>query len=228
MIDSTISSSFLTTAQYSSQQVNASSEQQELGRDAFLQLLTTQLNNQDPLDPMDNEAFVAQLAQFSSVEGIKGMQSSLENMVSGMRQDQMMAGASLVGKKVSVEGGLFEGGNGIKTNASINLESGADAVIVNIYDRANGNLVFSETLGSQMPGDLKISWEGISNTGEMVASGNYLMSASTIVNGRQQSIPVSTLSQVKSVKWDPSTQQLSLEVNDGKFVPLSSIARISA
>ena len=228
MIDSTISSSFLTTAQYSSQQVNASSEQQELGRDAFLQLLTTQLNNQDPLDPMDNEAFVAQLAQFSSVEGIKGMQSSLENMVSGMRQDQMMAGASLVGKKVSVEGGVFEGGNGIKTNASINLESGADAVIVNIYDRANGNLVFSETLGSQMPGDLKISWEGISNTGEMVASGNYLMSASTIVNGRQQSIPVSTLSQVKSVKWDPSTQQLSLEVNDGKFVPLSSIARISA
>jgi len=228
MIDSTISSSFLTAAQYSSQQVNASSEQQELGRDAFLQLLTTQLNNQDPLDPMDNEAFVAQLAQFSSVEGIKGMQSSLENMVSGMRQDQMMAGASLVGKKVSVEGGLFEGGNGIKTNASINLESGADAVIVNIYDRANGNLVFSETLGSQMPGDLKISWEGISNTGEMVASGNYLMSASTIVNGRQQSIPVSTLSQVKSVKWDPSTQQLSLEVNDGKFVPLSSIARISA
>jgi len=228
MIDSTISSSFLTTAQYSSQQVNASSEQQELGRDAFLQLLTTQLNNQDPLDPMDNEAFVAQLAQFSSVEGIKGMQSSLENMVSGMRQDQMMAGASLVGKKVSVEGGLFEGGNGIKTNASINLESGADAVIVNIYDRTNGNLVFSETLGSQMPGDLKISWEGISNTGEMVASGNYLMSASTIINGRQQSIPVSTLSQVKSVKWDPSTQQLSLEVNDGKFVPLSSIARISA
>jgi|TARA_B100000497_G_C7686631_1_gene416320 flagellar basal-body rod modification protein FlgD len=228
MIDSTISSSFLTTAQYSSQQTNASSEQEELGRDAFLQLLTTQLNNQDPLDPMDNEAFVAQLAQFSSVEGIKGMQSSLENMVSGMRQDQMMAGASLVGKKVAVEGGLFEGGNGIKTNASINLENAADAVIVNIYDRTNGNLVFSETLGSQMPGDLKIRWEGISNTGEMAAQGNYLMSASTIINGRQQSIPVTTLSQVKSVKWDPSTQQLSLEVNDGKFVPLSSIARISA
>ena len=132
MIDSTISSSFLTTAQYSSQQTNASSEQEELGRDAFLQLLTTQLNNQDPLDPMDNEAFVAQLAQFSSVEGIKGMQSSLENMVSGMRQDQMMAGASLVGKKVAVEGGLFEGGNGIKTNASINLENGADAAIASL------------------------------------------------------------------------------------------------
>ena len=65
--------------------------EQELGRDAFLKLLTTQLTNQSPLDPMDNEAFVAQLAQFSSVEGIKGMQASLENMVSGMRQEQMVS-----------------------------------------------------------------------------------------------------------------------------------------
>ena len=47
------------------------------GRDAFLQLFTAQLKNQNPLDPMENEAFVAQLAQFSSVEGIKGMQPLL-------------------------------------------------------------------------------------------------------------------------------------------------------
>ena len=51
---------------------------------------------------MDNEAFVSQLAEFSSLEGIKGMQGSLDNMVNGMRQDQMVAGANLVGKKVQV------------------------------------------------------------------------------------------------------------------------------
>ncbi|HAU68516.1 MAG TPA: hypothetical protein DCW52_08980 [Gammaproteobacteria bacterium] len=228
MIDSTISSSFLTTAKYASQQSIASSEQDDLGRDAFLTLLTTQLNNQDPLDPMDNEAFVAQLAQFSSVEGIKGMQSSLEDMVSGMRQDQMMAGASLVGKKVAIEGGLFPGGNGVTTEGSVNLKSGADAVIVNIYDRSTGDLVSSETLGSQMPGDLEVSWGGISSTGEMAPPGNYLMSVSAVLNGQQQPVPVSTFSPVKSVKWDPSTQQLSVEIGDGNFVPLSSIERISA
>ncbi|MFT5655127.1 MAG: flagellar basal-body rod modification protein FlgD [Arenicella sp.] len=228
MIDSTISSSFLTTAQYTSQQAAASAEQDDLGRDAFLQLLTTQLNNQDPLDPMKNEAFVAQLAQFSSVEGIKGMQASLEDMVSGMRQDQMMAGASLVGKKVAVEGGLFQGGNGGTTNGTVNLESGADAVIMNIYHRSTGDLVFSETRGSQMPGDLEISWEGVSNTGDIAPSGNYLMSVSTVLNGHQQSVQVSTLSPVKSIKWDPNTQQLSLEIGDGNFVPLSSVERISA
>ncbi|MFQ3309071.1 MAG: flagellar basal-body rod modification protein FlgD, partial [Porticoccaceae bacterium] len=112
MIDTLTASSFLTTEQYSKQQDTSMAVEEELGRDAFLTLLTTQLTNQSPLDPMDNEAFVAQLAQFSQVEGIKGMQTSLEDMVSGMRQDQMMSGANLVGKKVSIEGGSFFGGNG--------------------------------------------------------------------------------------------------------------------
>ncbi|MDE0747675.1 MAG: hypothetical protein OSB23_07825 [Porticoccaceae bacterium] len=228
MIDSTIGSSFLTSAQYTDQQRMASTEQDDLGRDAFLQLLTTQLNNQDPLDPMENEAFVAQLAQFSSVEGIKGMQSSLEDMVSGMRQDQMMAGASLVGKKVAVEGGLFEGGNGAITKGSVTLEGGADSLIVSVYDRTTGDLIFSETQGSQKAGDVQISWDGRSNTGQMAPSSSYLMSVSTIRNGQEASVPVSTLSEVKSVKWDPSTQGLSLEISDGNFVPLSSIERISA
>ena len=228
MIDSTIGSSFLTSAQYTDQQRMASTEQDDLGRDAFLQLLTTQLNNQDPLDPMENEAFVAQLAQFSSVEGIKGMQSSLEDMVSGMRQDQMMAGASLVGKKVAVEGGLFEGGNGAITKGSVTLEGGADSLIVSVYDRTTGDLIFSETQGSQKAGDVQISWDGRSNTGQMASSSSYLMSVSTIRNGQEASVPVSTLSEVKSVKWDPSIQGLSLEISDGNFVPLSSIERISA
>ncbi|CAI8387195.1 MAG: Basal-body rod modification protein FlgD [Porticoccaceae bacterium UBA1117] len=228
MIDSTISSSFLTTSQYTAQQSAATAEEDELGRDAFLQLLTTQLTNQDPLNPMENEAFVAQLAQFSSLEANIGMQSSLEDMAAGMRQDQMMAGASLVGKKVAVEGGLFQGGNGATTNGTVNLESGADAVIVNIYDRSTGDLVFSETRGSQMPGDLDVSWEGVSNAGNIAPSGNYLMSVSAVLNGQQQSVPVSTFSPVKSVKWDPSTQQLSLEIGDGNFVPLSSVERIGA
>ncbi len=104
MVDTILNSSILTSNQYRTQQNATALAEQELGRDAFLKLLTTQLTNQSPLDPMDNEAFVAQLAQFSSVEGIKGMQASLENMVSGMRQEQMVSGANLVGKKVVIEG----------------------------------------------------------------------------------------------------------------------------
>ena len=105
MIDTT---PFLTSGQYSEHQKSSSMGQDDLGRDAFLTLLTTQLTNQNPLEPMDNEAFVAQLAQFSTVEGIKGMQGSLEDMASGVRQEQMMSGALtwLVRKLRSREGYL--------------------------------------------------------------------------------------------------------------------------
>ena len=99
MVDTILNSSALASSQYTANQSTSSLSNDDLGRDAFLKLLTTQLTNQSPLDPLDNEAFVAQLAQFSSVEGIKGMQASLENMVMGMRQDQMVGGANLVGKK---------------------------------------------------------------------------------------------------------------------------------
>ncbi len=145
MVASVTDTSFLTTDQYADQQLAALSGEDELGRDAFLTLLTTQLTNQNPLDPMDNEAFVAQLAQFSSVEGIKGMQGSLESMVTGMRQDQMLTGANLVGKKVAVEGGFFEGGNGAQSQGSIDLPNGAESVILSVYDPSSGELVFRET-----------------------------------------------------------------------------------
>ena len=81
--------SILTTDQFNAQQANSiyrEGDSEMLGRDAFLQLFTAQLKNQNPLDPMENEAFVAQLAQFSSVEGIKGMQSSLERLVGNLRE----------------------------------------------------------------------------------------------------------------------------------------------
>ena len=102
--------SILTTEQYQTQQANAIYKDGEsgdmLGRDAFLQLFTAQLKNQNPLDPMENEAFVAQLAQFSSVEGIKGMQASLERLVGNLREQSLLTGSTLVGKRVAVAGGF--------------------------------------------------------------------------------------------------------------------------
>ena len=227
MIDTLTASSFLTTEQYSKQQDTSMAVEEELGRDAFLTLLTTQLTNQSPLDPMDNEAFVAQLAQFSQVEGIKGMQTSLEDMVSGMRQDQMMSGANLVGKKVSIEGGSFFGGNGQVSQGSVNLPEGADSVILSVYDSQTGDLVYREDQGEKSSGATELSWSGLNSEGAAVPSGSYVMTASVTKDGQAQTAVVTTLAEVKSVKWDPQTQQLSLEIGNGTYVPLSAVERIS-
>jgi flagellar basal-body rod modification protein FlgD len=227
MVSTVTPTAFLTSDQYSNRQSPAMAGEDDLGRDAFLTLLTTQLTNQSPLDPMDNEAFVAQLAQFSSVEGIKGMQSSLEDMVSGMRQDQMMSGANLVGKKVSIEGGYFAGGNGQTSEGSINLPNGADSVVLSVYDAQTGDLVFQENQGSKNAGAVSLEWNGRNSAGDLAPTGSYLMTASVTKNGQSETALVTTLAEVKSIKWNPQTQQLSLEIADGTYVPLSSIESIA-
>ncbi|HAZ78328.1 MAG TPA: hypothetical protein DCX08_00205 [Porticoccaceae bacterium] len=228
MVDTLTTSSFLTSAQYADQQMSTAAEDDLLGRDAFLQLLTTQLTNQDPLDPMDNEAFVAQLAQFSSVEGIKGMQTSLESMSSAMRQDQMIAGANLMGKGVLVPGGAFANAGGQQAEGVAKLDFGAEALLLDIHDQDTGELIYSENLGSRGPGNHDLSWNGRTNTGDVAPKGNYIMSANVALNGEVKGAPVSTVSQVKSVKWDANLQELTLEINDGKYVSLSQVERISA
>ena len=226
MVANITSSSFLTTDQYADQQMAALSDEEELGRDAFLTLLTTQLTNQNPLDPMDNEAFVAQLAQFSSLEADLGMKESLETMVAGMRQEQMLTGANLVGKKVAVEGGFIDGGNGAISQGSIDLPNGAESVIFSVYDPVSGDLVFRETQGAQLPGRMDLNWNGYNREGELAANGSYVMSASIVRNGKLEAAPVTTMAQVKSVSWDPEAQELSLEVGDGDFVTLAEVERI--
>ena len=136
----------LTTEQFATQQANAiyrDGNEEMLGRDDFLRLFTAQLKNQNPLDPMKNEAFVAQLAEFSSVEGIKGMQSSLETLVANVRQESLLTGATLVGKRVAVSGGFGQGGGGRPTETLVNLADGAEALTMSVYD-TEGTLAFEK------------------------------------------------------------------------------------
>ena len=226
MVANIANTSFLTTDQYEEQQMQALTEEDALGRDAFLKLLTTQLTNQNPLDPMDNEAFVAQLAQFSSVEGIKGMQTSLEQMVSGMRQDQMLTGANLVGKSVAIEGGRFVGGNGMTSSASVDLPNGAQSVILSVHDLDSGELVYRETAGAQMPGQFEFNWRGTNAEGEAVPLGNYVMTATAVRSDKLEPAAVTTMNRVRTVSWDPESQEISLEVDSGEFITLAEVKQI--
>ena len=146
----------LTTKEYEDQQIVANTTQDDLGRDAFLQLFTTQLKNQNPLDPMGNEAFVAQLAQFSSLESMKSMESTMSEVANLIRDEKFIGGANLLGKKVALEGGQVVGGGGVTATGEIELANGAESVIVSIYEQKTGNLVARQTLGNQSKGSLVV------------------------------------------------------------------------
>ena len=94
------STGILTQRDYDEQQLVKNGRDDSLDRNAFLTLLTTQLQNQNPLDTMKNEEFVAQLAQFSQLEGITNMSTSLSDVADVIRSDRIMTGANLVGKSV--------------------------------------------------------------------------------------------------------------------------------
>ena len=100
-----VSSSSSATASNAS---NTSAAQNELGKDAFLKLLTAQLANQDPLEPVDNQAFIAQLAQFSSLEQLQGVSSRLDSLLLAVGSSNQLGAASLVGKDVTFKTSGFD------------------------------------------------------------------------------------------------------------------------
>ncbi len=228
MINNTDNQNYIrTTEQYKEQQMKENSEKDALGRDAFLTLFTTQLKNQNPLDPMGNEAFVAQLAQFSQVEGIKGMQGSMEELVSTVKSEQMFAGSNLVGKRVAITGGVISGGDGTTSQATIDLPGGAKGIAWAVYDQETDTPIFRSTLGPQAPGEVALIWNGTDLNGEPAAKGNYVIKANVVEDDRLQAVPVTTYVGVKSVSWRPATQQIELEVEGGAVVTMEEIARIT-
>ena len=216
-----------TTEQFEEQQMKENAENDALGRDAFLTLFTAQLKNQNPLDPMGNEAFVAQLAQFSQVEGIKGMQGSMEELVSTVKAEQMFAGSNLVGKRVAITGGVVSGGDGAQSEGIIDLPGGAKGIAWAVYDQATDTPIFRSTLGPQAPGEVSLTWNGTDLNGEKAPQGDYIIKANIVEDDRLQAIPVTTFVDVKSVSWRPDTQKIELEVGGGAVVTMEEISKIA-
>lgn len=126
--------------------------------DRFLKLLVTQMQNQDPLNPMDNAQITTQMAQISTVSGIDDLNKAVVNMNSMLLQSQSLEAASLVGKNVLVSGNDLALASDGSTAAGFDLEGPADAVVVTISD-ASGKVVDTLKLGAADEGRHAFSWK---------------------------------------------------------------------
>lgn len=198
---------------------------EEMGKQDFLTLFTAQLQNQNPLDPVKNEAFVAQLAQFSQLEALTNMQGSLEKFVTAMSAERMLGSAALIGKKVSVTDSPTQLHTGGDITGSIDLPTGASGVQISVVD-AQGRLVREMIAGPQMPGNMPIVWDGKDAANKAAAPGLYRLSATAVVNGQTTNVPVNTLSTVRAIATNPSDGSVSLEVDGGRSVLLTDVKRV--
>ena len=195
---------------------------EEMDRSAFLKLFTTQLQNQNPLDPVKNEAFVAQLAQFSQLEATTKMADSLGTMASASQADRLLQGAALIGKRVSAPDGTAELVAGANISSIISIPNGADKDSIDVYDAA-GNKISTRAMGRQVPGAVTISWDGTNNLGERQDPGRYKIVASVTSLGQVTQMPITTPNTVTSVTYSAAQNDLILELQDGSTVALSQV-----
>ncbi|HZT56239.1 MAG TPA: flagellar hook capping FlgD N-terminal domain-containing protein [Burkholderiaceae bacterium] len=125
-------------------------------QDRFLKLLVTQLQNQDPLSPMDNAQLTSQIAQINTVTGIATLNTSVQGLSSQFLQMQTLQGASLVGKSVIVPGNKVDIADGVG-QGGFELATPADAVKVEVLSAA-GQVVDTLNLGAQSAGLHGFDW----------------------------------------------------------------------
>ena len=195
-----------------------------MGQKDFLTLFTTQLKCQDPLDPVKNEAFVAQLAQFSQLEATTSMDQTLKNYVESMAGERMMSSTSMIGKTVSVPDAPAAVQAGKSVQGFVTLPTGADGVKLQVFND-KGQQVVTQTLGSQKIGDMPLVWDGKSDTGAQVPDGFYTFRATVVSQGKTTTPSVNILSTVTGVNQQ-ADKTILLEVAGGKSVKLSDVQRI--
>ncbi len=161
-----------------------------MGKDAFLQLLCTQLQYQDPLQPADNSQFVAQLAQFSALEGITNLGTTMQSVLNGITSLQNYTAASFIGKNVTADGNSFVF-SGSPVTLGYNLSSNAADVSLSIQD-ASGKVLRNVDLGSKQSGQYQLTWDGTDASGATVAPGNYTFAVSA-TDSNKAAVSASTL-----------------------------------
>ena len=198
---------------------------ENLGQSEFLNLMITQLKNQDPFKPMESGEFLGQIAQFGTVSGIQDLQKSFDTFASSQSNNQTMQAAGLVGRYVLAPtgSGYLFGDEGL--GGAVDMPTSSEQVTVKIYD-ANGGLVKQLPLGPQAAGLANFYWDGLDENGVAAAPGKYLVKAEALVNGSGQAVEALVASPVASVTLNGKGGDLTLNIAGYGSLELSSVRQI--
>ena len=188
------------------------SRDESMGQADFLRLMTEQLKHQDPLNPMENSAFLGQLAQFSTVQGIQDLNGTVNGFANLMQSDQILRGTSLIGREVLVPSdGLSLEAEG--DAGGIVAAPGPGTVTFEITD-GNGQVVRQLSVPTEAGGEVAFAWDGEDASGERLPPGNYAVAARhTDAAGDHTNLETYVRSRVQSVSVG----------NDGLYLDLQGI-----
>lgn len=172
-----------------------------LGRDDFLKLFLAQLNNQDPLSPMDATGMSAQLAQFSSLEQLFNVNENLSSLKDIQDQNTELLSLNYIGKEIVAEGNQVWLATGKSCGGIFMLENNADCQLT-IMDQ-DGKSVKKIDLKSLTAGEHSFSWDGKNDAGELMSPGAYKFEVVALnATGEQQEVSTRTIGQVTKVQFN--------------------------
>ncbi len=187
----------------------------------FLNLLTTQLQHQDPLDPMDDKEFVAQLAQFSSLEQLTNISSGVDGLTNAMSRQELINTATYIGKDITAAGyGISKSGDKI-SDVYYDFDEEISGGQVNIFD-ANNNIVRTELIGGRAAGRWPYSWDGKDYKGKDMPDGVYnIYISAENAEGKPVLVNTDISGTVKAIQNTDGKTYLSL--GDGRMVDFSNV-----
>lgn len=151
-------------------------ENSNLGKDAFLKILVTQLQNQDPTQPMDDKEFIAQMAQFSTLEQMQNMTASMEKLLTSQNETQLMSYTTFIGKEVK----WSELTQGVDDNGQVVMANGTG--VINEMKFVDGEPVFVLEDGKEIkPGNISSILNSASSVAGSAKAENPFAAASQLI-----------------------------------------------
>lgn len=196
-----------------------------LGQDAFLELMITQLKNQDPSSPMQNGEFLSQIAQFGTVSGINSLQQSFSSLASALQSSQALQASTMVGREVEIESSKLRLDDGRDTPFAFQLQTPANAVRVTLQDEA-GATVRTLDFGRIPAGIHDLAWDGRDAQGNRLPAGTYTVRAEATVDGAKQAVTTLVRATVASVSLPRNGAQPTLNLADYGALGLDAVRRV--
>ncbi len=199
----------------------------ELGQEDFLQLIVAQIQNQDPFEPVENGAFIGQLAQFGTVDGVNNLNDAFAEFSQGILSNQTLNAAGLIGKSVLVEGNQVAVKEGKPVEAFVDANSQAGMASVQITD-AVGKVVHTEDVALINAGLNSFTWDGLDSEGNSVPEGSYFISASVISGENEISLPTTVKNRIQSVNLNNAgSDSIELGLETGNTILFDEVQQIS-
>lgn len=204
-------------------------------KNMFLKLLVAQLTHQDPLNPVEDKEFIAQLAQFTSVEKLQSINDGIQEMTDAYDRSQLTSAAALMNRRVMANGysiskGSNADGSTWTTPVLYTAPEDLASCVISVLNPSTGRIVYSAEMGARMAETYQFTWDGVDSAGLPVADGVYEISViATNANGQRVLVDTEVFGDVLMVEQENGEYYLRLSDNRRiKFTDVNTIGFIPA